>query len=264
MYTGKLFLCLDTLTKPEKNEFRDFVRSPFFNKNEDTMRFLDIIFGDEEKKLSKEQVFQLLFRGSKYDARKITDQVYYLTRLAEQFLSYRKFSADPTLQNINLLSECLDRSIEKMALAVAGNIESQFKETEFLDYNYYYREYMYQAELDRYYVGRENIKRDESLQKKADSLDLFFIYARLRDCCEMLNRTQIIQSSYRMPMLDYVKAYVEEYLSDFEKYPAIGIYYHILLMLQNPETDEHFNKLMNLLDSKYSFFPDIELRDMYN
>lgn len=264
MYNGKLFLCLDSLTKPEKNRFRDFVHSPFFNKNEDTIRFLDILDKDIEKKLTKEQVFKALFPKLKYDARKITDQVYYLTRLVEQFLSYQKFSDDPTLQNINLLSECLDRSIEKMALAVSGNIETRFKETKFLDYNHYYREYMYQAELDRYYVGRENIKRDESLQKKADSLDLFFIYARLRDCCEMLNRTQIMQSSYRMPMLNYIKAYVEEYLSDFEKYPAIGIYYHILLMLQNPETDEHFRKLIFLLDAKYSFFPDIELRDMYN
>src|SRR6185312_15616945 len=120
MYNGKLFLCLDTLSKPEKNQFRDFVRSPFFNKNEDTIRFWDIISGDEEKKLSKEQVFKELFHGAKYDARRITDQVYYLTRLVEQFLSYQKFSADPTLQNINLLSECLDRSIEKMALAVSG------------------------------------------------------------------------------------------------------------------------------------------------
>jgi hypothetical protein len=264
MYSGKLFLWLDSLTKAEKSRLKDFVNSPFFNKNEDPSRFLTIIYDDEERKLTKVKVYQALFPGKNYDARKITDQVYYLTRLVEQFLSLQKFIADPILQNINLLSESLDRSIEKMALSTSSEVEVQLRETTYRDQVYYYQDYLFQTELDKFYIGKEKVKRDESLQKKTDSLDLFYISTKLRDCCEMLNRNQIMQSSYEMPMLINIKGYVEEFLYDFGKYPAIGIYYHILLMLQNPEKEVHFQELTSLLEINHALFPENELQDMYN
>src|SRR6185437_1370313 len=264
MYSGKLFLWLDSLTKTEKSRFREFVSSPYFNKNEDTRRFLAILDNDAERKLTKEQIFHLLFPGKPYDARKITDQVYYLTRLVEQFLSLQKFSSDSILQNISLLGKALENGIEKMALSTSDLIEEQLFETTYHDQDYYYKEFLFQTELDKFYVGKEKIKQDESLQKKTDSLDLFYISAKLRDCCEMLNRNQIMQSEYRVPMIGYIKDYVKNSLSDFSKYPDIGIYYHILLMLENPDTDGHFFELKTLLESHHGLFPENELRDMYN
>ncbi len=264
MYSSKLFLWLDSLSKTEKSRFRDFVISPFFNKNDDTRRFLAILYNDIERKLTKEQVFHSLFPGKPYDASKITDQVYYLTRLAEQFLSLQKFTSDPIQQNINLLAETLERGIEKMALSTSNLIEEQLQKITFRDREYYYKEFLFQTELDKFYVGKEKIKQDESLQKKTDSLDLFYISAKLRDCCEMLNRNQIMQSAYQIPMLGYIEKYVEENLSDFKKYPAIGIYYHILLMLESPDAEEHFFELKGLLASHHALFPENELRDMYN
>ena len=265
MYSGKLFLLLDSLNKSEMNRFRDFVNSPFFNKNEDTKRFLAILDHDKERQLTKEQVSKKLFPGKPGDVRKITDQVYYLSRLAEQFLSLQKFTGDHILQNINLLSECLDRSIEKMALSVSDAIEMQLRETTYRDNTHYYREFLFETELDKFYLGKEKVKRDESLQKKTDSLDLFYISMKLRDCCEMLNRNQIMQGfEYQMPMLESLKDYVKDFLFDFEKYPAIGIYYHIILMLQYPDDETLFLKLKSLLGSSHDRFPENELRDMYN
>jgi len=265
MYSGKLFLWLGSLNKSERNRFRDFVNSPFFNKNEDTKRFLAILDNDHERQLTKEQVSKKLFPGKPDDTRKITDQVYYLTRLVEQFLSLQKFNADPILQNINLLSECLERSIEKMALSISDDIEKQLREAVYRDNAHYYREFLFETELDRFYLGKEKVKRDESLQIKTDSLDLFYISTKLRDCCEMLNRNQIMQGyEYKMPLLESLKEYVKDFLYDFDKYPAIGIYYHILLMLQYPDDQAHFLKLKSLLETSHSLFPENELRDMYN
>ena len=265
MYSGKLFLYLDSLNKTERNRFRDFVNSPFFNKNEDTKRFLAILDNDPGRQLTKEEVSKKLFPASPNDTRKITDQVYYLTRLVEQFLSLKKFNSDPILQNINLLNECLDRSIEKMALSVSNDIEVQLSETTYQDNAHYYREFLFETELDKFYLGKEKVKRDESLQKKTDSLDLFYISAKLRDCCEMLNRNQIMQGEeYQMPMLEPLKEHIKDFLFDFDKYPAIGIYYQTLLMLQNQDTVSEFLKLKSLLENNHSLFPENELRDMYN
>jgi len=254
---------MDSLGKAEKARFREFVHSPFFNKNEDTIRFLDLLNKDTEKKLDKNKVFAKLFPGQKFDARKITDQVYYLTRLLEEFLALQQFRGNNVLQKINLLSETLDRNIEKAALPVARDIEKELGDTGYRDNDHFYFEYLYQNKLDKYFLGKGKVERDESLQKKTDSLDMFYISAKLRDCCEMLNRTQIIQSEYRMEMLQHISEYISGQIEEFEKYPAIGIYYTILLMLQEPEDESRFLKLVEMLAQSHKLFPALELRDMY-
>jgi hypothetical protein len=263
MYSGKLFLWLDSLGRPEKIRFREMVHSPYFNKNKDVVRFLDVIEKDKERILSKEQVFSLVFPRKKFNSRRITDQVYYLTRLLEEFLALQKFRNDDVLKRINLLGESLDRNLSKMTVSVSKEIEEDLQNTGYRDYAYYYKEYLFQSERDRYFLGSEQTKRDESLQKKTDSLDLFYISTKLRDCCEMLNRAHIINSTYQVHLLEPIKLYVEAHLSDFTLYPAVGIYYHILLMLQNPGNITHFDKLLELLSSSHKLFPAAELRDMY-
>jgi hypothetical protein len=263
MYSGKLFLWLDSLSRAERTRFREMANSPYFNKNEDVVRFLDIIEKDKERELGKEQVFSMVFPGQKFDPRKITDQVYYLTRLAEEFLALRKFRNDDVLKKINLLGESLDRKIDRMTVSISKEIEEDLHNTVYRDYTLYYKEYLFQSERDRYFIGSELTKRDESLQKKTDSLDLFYISTKLRDCCEMLNRSQILKSTYQVHFLEPIKEYVETHLSDFTDYPAIGIYYHILLMLKYPENNIHFIKLIGLLGSSHKIFPNEELRDMY-
>jgi hypothetical protein len=264
MYTGKLFQWLDSLSKIEKTRFKELVNSPFFNKNEEVKKFLSVIYEDTEKKLSKEKAFKLIYKGQQYQARKITDLVYYLTRLLEEFLALQKFESNNVLQKINLLGETLDRNIEKAALYAAREIEEELTGTQYRDNDHFYFEYLFQNELDKYYGGKGKVERDASLQKKTNSLDLFYISAKLRDCCEMLNRTQIIQSEYQMNMLEYISKYIENHLTEYDQYPAIAIYYKILLMLQHPENEAHFNSLIIMLSDSHKLFPRPELRDMYS
>jgi hypothetical protein len=264
MYTGKLFLLLDSLNRTEKARFKEFVYSPFFNKNTYVRLLLAAIYSDYERKLQKEEIFNIVFPGEAYEPRKITDVVYLLTRLMEEFLAQQKFRQNEVLQKINLLSETLDRNIEKAALYAAREIEEDLSERAYRDNEHFYTDYLFQNELDKYFVGKKKLERDESLQKKTDSLDLFYISAKLRDCCEMLNRTQIIQSEYQMHMLGHISEYIEAHLRDYGQYPAISIYYSILLMLQNPNDESHFTKLVAMLGDSHKLFPASELRDMYN
>jgi hypothetical protein len=263
LYTGKLFLWLDSLSKAEKSRFREFVFSPYFNKNEDVRRFLTLLLSDEEQKLTKVKVFKHLFPGKVFDVRKITDQVYYLTRLVEEFLALQKFRNDEILLKINLLGETLDRNIEKASLFTSREIQDALNSTGYRDNDHFYYEYLYQNKMDKFFLGKGKVERDESLQKKTDSLDMFYISAKLRDCCEMLNRTQIIQSSYRMYMLEPISEFIRDEIQDYEQYPAIGIYYTILQMLQNPHEEKHYQKLVEMLSVSYKLFPAPELRDMY-
>jgi hypothetical protein len=263
VYNGKLFLWLDSLSKTEKTRFREFVSSPYYNKNEDVIRFLAVISSDTEKKLTKEKIFKAVFKGQRFETRKITDQVYYLTRLLEEFIGLQRYERNPVIQKINLLGETLDRNIEKAALYVARDIEEELSATDFRDNDHFYREYLFQNELDKYFLEKGKVERDESLQKKTDSLDLFYISAKLRDCCEMLNRTQIIQSEYQMHMLRHISLHISEHLADCHQYPAIGIYYNILLMLQHRDDATYFEKLVSILSASHKLFPEKELRDMY-
>lgn len=264
MYSGRFFLLLDSLSKTELQRFADFVHSPFFNKNLDNRRFLNIILQDTQRSLSKEDIFGLLYPEEIYDARRITDRVYYLSRLLEQFLSLNHITQDATIHKIQLLSETLDRKLYPIAETVASNLESELQQKRQRDNDYFYKTYLFHSERDRYFAGREKRQRDESLQKRTDSLDIFYISAKLKDCCEMLNRAQIIKSEYRMEMLEKLKELIRNDLSRYAAIPAIAAYYYIMLMLQQPEEESHYTTLITLLDSSHDIFPLMELRDLYN
>jgi hypothetical protein len=117
-------------------------------------------------------------------------------------------------------------------------------------------------ESDTAFGQKQERKFDQALQQKVDGLDAFYFTTKLKESCEMLNRSRIIEGQYQLNFVDEIV----EYLSGenpLSKVPAIKIYLQIYKTLKESENETHFEQLTELLEAYNGFFTQKEAVGMY-
>ena len=100
-----------------------------------------------------------------------------------------------------------------------------------------------------------------SLQQVVDHLDNYYLFNKLRYCCEMINRRNILMEEYRLEMFDEVLVYMKK--NPVDRVPGIQIYYQILLTLTEKDEENHYQKLIGLLDEYSYLFNKIDNKTFY-
>ncbi len=262
MEQSKFYKTLQKLNKQQQLRFLDFLQSPYFNKNEEITGFVKLICPGKFN-VSKEEIYSKLYPGKIFEERRIPDLMYKSLRLMETFLSEEQYTEQQWNQKLNLLNYIRVNQLEELYSVVQKDILEMSSQKPYRDSNYYYEEFQYQAEADKIFLDQARIQGDESLQKKVDQLDIFYLSAKLRDSCEMMNRKRILAIDYEFNMLDELLEIVK---LNFEKYtviPSISIYYRILVMLKDPNNMEHFNVLKDDVTKHIQLFEQDEQRSLY-
>src|SRR5881396_316321 len=95
MFKSNLIELIQKLDPKEFREFGEYVRSPFFNKNEGVIKLYHYISKQypelEAKDLKKEEVFGKLFPGTAYNSGFMKTIIFNLTRLTEDYLGYLNY-----------------------------------------------------------------------------------------------------------------------------------------------------------------------------
>jgi len=262
MEQSKFIRTLQKLSKAQKLRYLEFLQSPYFNKNEDIRNFAELVFKGDIP-LIKEKLFAKLYPGKPYDVRRIPDLMYKSLRLLEEFLSEEMYSGQVWERKLNLLGYIRVNELDDLYGVVEREIHELSSKKELRNSNYFYEEFMYQSEADKIYLDQARIKVDENLQNKVDQLDLFYLSAKLRDSCEMMDRKRILATDYEFHLLDNLIEAVHENLERYTNYPAISIYFRVLLMLREPENVEHFNILKAEVSQNIQLFARDEQRSLY-
>ena len=97
MEKSKLIQVLKTFSTSELREFKDFVASPFFNKNQELILFYGYIKKNAPsfslKKIKKEVVYQTVFPNQNYDEKHLKYLMSFLLKLAEEFIGLKKYQS---------------------------------------------------------------------------------------------------------------------------------------------------------------------------
>ncbi len=265
MYNSKLIELLSTFSTSELREFKDFVSSPFFNKNEELVLFylyLKKIAPDfPVKKVRREAVYAALFKGKKYDEKHLNYLMSFLLKLAEQYIGFSKYRTQGILPEYHILSSCLDRQLNKHYQNIFQKARKKLDANPLRGTEHYYQNYLlYQVEDQQF--GLQKVRRyDANIQRAANQLDLFYLNQKLKYACEMLDREKTLSVNYQQSMLKEIALYLESL--DMESSPAIAIYYHIYLTLTEENGDPYFERLKALLN-KYTYrFSQFEVKEMY-
>ena len=266
MEKTKLIALLKTFDSKELRAFGDFVKSPFFNKNDEIEKLyfhLKKLAGQTfpPKKMKKELIFKKLFPSEAYEERRFNHTISQLLKLAERFISLNEYDQNGILNDYHTMIAYNNRNLEKNYVHILRKAKEKLGQVPFRDASYYYQQFLIaDAEAKRF--DRKNIRAfDNSLQEVSDALDLYFLSQKLKFLVGMLDREKQLSVKYQHHMMPEVRTYVER--ENFESIPPIVLYYTTLQTLTEEQSSEYFLQLKELLVVYKDQFPRTEIKEFF-
>jgi hypothetical protein len=266
MEHSKLLRTLRKLNDEELNAFKKFVASPYFNANKELAALLEVICSEvliSSSAFRNEDILNRLSPGRKFEERRLTDLMYRLTNLLEEYLSIEKYRQNKVQQKINLLSLGYEKEFDSLIGGIEKDIALIHKNNPVRDAEYLYETFMFHSEKDYSFRLHGKISDHESIQSKSDFLDLYYFALKLKDACEMINRSRILSVTYDIRMVDNIIDYLREHPGIYKEYPAVQIYFSMYLMLSSEEHEKYFFDLKEQADHNASAFTSDEIRSIY-
>ncbi len=267
MYKTKIIDILRFFSVREWSTFRDYVYSPFFNKNQKVRILCDLILkfapDFQDPALEKRNAFAQVFGKKAYNELQINNIISDLLQLAYSFLAQKAMSDHPQFEKNFLLDELLNRDANNHIDRSARRYQQLQQQSDYRNHQYFYDEYALYEKLDRNFLVQTKRRFDENLQLENDNLDIYYFSNKLRIACDMASRNIVIKAGYVCHFIDELLNYFEKDYQNYQSIPALYIYYNVLQMLQEEENENHYKKLKKALNDHAELFPKPELRILY-
>ncbi len=266
MYGSKLLDVLACLEAGEWKELEVFLKSPYFNRNPDLLRLAMLLKkeapGFKEERVDRYLLMRKLFPKRALEDKEIRYLMSSLLKLVERFLGQQVYETKPLLGGSHVLEACEARNLKKHYRQQLRQLEKLTESHPYRDEHYYYHRFL-RADVETRYFHRQGVRTyDHNLQETVDYLDEFYLITKLRLTCELINRQNILSASYDIRLVDELLGYLEGY--DFEKVPAIAMYYHILRLLTAEDTHPHFQSLKGLMVNNFHLFPEHSQKEIFS
>lgn len=261
MNKSKFIQTFITLTDEEREEFRDWLHSPFHNKSERLKTLFDSLVA-QGLKLDKKAIFRFLYPNESYNELKINNLLSQLTRQLFDFLAFANYQQSNHLQELCLIDELKQRNLDKLMLQEAKRLDKKRGKLSIQNTSYFFENYMFYKQLDEHFLKQPKRAFDENLQLKNDNLDVFFVNTKLKIACDMLSRNVVIQADYETHHFETL----ERWLQTNERYlmfPSVAVYYQIYQTIKNGKIED-YQQLKQLLEENLIIFPNAELSRIYD
>ncbi len=265
MINSKLIQVLHTFSSQELLAFRDFVASPFFNKNEE----LSLLYAYLKKcapnfsarQLKREKVYKKLFPQKQYNEKHLNYLMSFLLKLCEKFLGLTTFYADGSLADAYTLEAFMERGLDKQYQYQNKRVTEELEKRVAKDSHYLYEQYRLHELRNRHFIQQRLRKNDQNLQLASDYLNLFYLSAKLKLNCEMLDRERILPITYQIEHPQQLLAWKH---NNYEQsYHLIDIYQLIYQLQQTKNNVSHFHTIRQQLNQYEPNFSLQELRIIF-
>lgn len=263
----KLIRAVRLLSPDERRQFRDFAHSPYFNKHDKVQLLSDLITDDsvlnKADDWTKHDIARHLFPGEVFHEQRVSDVMTYTYRLLSTFLQQQAFEGDKMTAHYCKSHAYREKGFDKEFLRIINQSPLRLDQDALTPEDFLYS-YQIEGEADQFHLARDSRTKDKSIERKTRALDLFFLSEKLYNTCEMLNRQNIVNVEFAIDMVEEVQQYIDNHFDDVSCYPYIAIYYHVLQTLRDPEEEDHYQRLVQLLETYNQKFDQEELRRMYD
>ncbi|MGB1204607.1 MAG: hypothetical protein ACPG5B_03105 [Chitinophagales bacterium] len=266
MISKTLFCLLENLTNDERIRLAEYIKSPFFNKDENVVRLYSFL----QKKMRQKQVQNFDKRAvAKYvfpkreaatAERKVITLFKKIEQLTLDFLVVLKREENPNENIIFLLNALNDRHIEvvwkknwdkyvKNRKKVSGNVD-EFRHNYLLAKNWH-----------EFAIFDSKLKLKPNLEEVVSSFETYYITQMLQYICAALNNKQKYNKQIDLPMVPLILKTVVERKLD-KKEPLINCYKAIILLLQTQD-QQYFDDLLEILTHETLGLKQEELNGIY-
>ncbi|MEL6865000.1 MAG: hypothetical protein AAFP19_11295 [Bacteroidota bacterium] len=268
MQNTRLIGLFRLLSTKERRKFKEYIHSPFFNKNEKLQQLHDLLALQAPKfpakQIEKRRLYQQLFPKSPYKELSLNNLISDLLQKLYEFLAHQKYTEKPHLQKSFQLEWLLEKDAYSHAEKELKRYRQLQDKNHYRNYDYYLQEYLFYERSDYYHVSHSNRKEEESLQLQSNHLDWYYFTNKMRLACDMASRNTVIKATYECRFLEDLIQKYECNKHQLQEMPALKVYYSIYQMLIHFEAEEYYRDLKALLPQYYRLFPQAELRTIYN
>lgn len=269
MFSRKLVEGLQSLSAAELRRFGQFVRSPYFNRNPRVVTLLELLLRHapnyEDSALSREKIFAAMYsQEAPYQEQQVYDHISFLMRLFESFLTYERYAADNSTQARHLLQGLTTHRLFEHGRRLQRRLAKNQQEAAIRDEGHYYQAYQLEREENRFYSAQLLRTPDESLGKAIYFLDTYYLAAKLRHSCELINRQQIVNQQADIHFLPEIAQYLAAADAPYHKEPAVELYYCVYQMLTSAQPEPFYSKLILLLREHSGKFSKEEYYELYS
>lgn len=264
MFQTKLIKLLTSLSARERIRFREFVDSPYFNKHPLLPILLEkVLIGIDQGHLSREELDTHLFPEDSFQYKRIVNLLSDLSQLLEKFLAHEQLAKTDFPLNYALIQSARERSLSFLFEQVSKRWDRKTQAKHYVTETDLIQEHLIEEERNIFFVVNKPRTVNKSLSGKLESLDRFFVATMLKGICQLINQQNILQSEAEtLPYQDFID-HIQTHHQRYEKFPAIQIYFYILMTLIEQENEDHYKALKQLLVLHADDIPSEELQPMY-
>lgn len=251
MINTKLIKLLSTFTKQEIVRFRDFVNSPYFNKNKNNSEVLEAILSFYPEfnsfEFTEEKIFAAAFKQETFDYFKIKNIISDIYQLGLLFLKISAVQKKDIINETELLNELHERGLDNLYVQREKKVNT-ILESSVKDEQYYYAQYLLAKINVSHFKFEKTGYTFNQIQEEFDSFLDYSLTNLLRFYSKMLHNKNHGNISFDMRMFTEVWEYAKD--NTFENNPSCQIYRQIIsLEITRDETD--YRRLLKLKE-KYS------------
>ena len=259
MENSKLVLILQQFSKEELTQLYDFVRSPYFNKNDEVVQLYAYLKSKAPhfppRSIIKEKVYSMVFPDKTYDRKHLNYLMNFLLKVIEQFMTIQKYKQRPLHKELDLLECFLNPKLAKHYQYQYRKIKNTIDQQQMLSTSLLWARFRLAEIAELHFQTQAKRSHDHRLQELADTLDQYYVVKKLQYGCEMLNREKMISQNYDYPLLDEVVAFLRKEPS---KEPLSKLYFQLFEMLKNEQESQLYEPLEQQL---LAHQPSLQLKD---
>ncbi len=266
MKITKTYRCIESLDVYEKNAFKKFLVSPYFNKNESLVALHDIYVSLSEEQLEseeKETIWNSIFENKQFNDTKFRKLNSDLLKLFEQFIRIEAFENDQHTKLTIELKAINERNLDILYNSVKSKLDRYEKYNIDKSADHYF--FLYETEKTKFELKteierknkRSDFAKNFNISDISRNLDVFYLSEKLKYITTILSWSKLYKIKIDPFDISPIKKIVSERK---EIIPPIALYYQIYLTLVEPEELRHFLILRKLIHKYLDVFPPKEQR----
>lgn len=266
MKESKLFYAISHLTSIERNRFKKYLQSPYFNSDNNITMLYQLILKNELKinkdSFSKEKLWTAFRKDSPFNNSRFRKYSSDLLKHLEGFL-YQEYTRQNKGHEYPFVLDALnERKMDKLYNSVLRSGRDAIKKNENRDSRYFQQ--VYAIEKRYYEISKENVSRGSAADATdiASALDYFYIIEKLKIHVSQLSDGFFFPKEYSLLLLDEIMDTVEK--ENLLNVAPIEIFYRLVKSYQNLEDKDNFLKLRKVTNANKNFFEPDDLVEIYS